>query len=188
MSFWKLSSGVDVRSGVDGTFEVGGGSMEPIPDNTSVLASIDEAKWANRDGNHYVELRWNVLAPDEYKNRKVFQKLWIKDYDPRAKDPEKKKEKAMRMFAAIDKNCGGKLMVIEDEPTDAELSSNLCDKPMIADIMVWEINNDNTGEKSRGNWIRKVSARTNGEVKAAPAKERRGSSAPSKAAETDVPF
>ena len=162
MSFWQLSTGKNAGD-TDGTFEMSGGELEPIPNGTNVLASIEEAKWDNKDGNHYVSLRWSVLAPAEYKNRKLFQKLWIKDHDPRAKDPVKKKDTAMSMFAAIDKNAGGKIVQREEEPTDEVLTKNLCNKTMVALVMLWEMNNEQTGEKMRGNWIKKVTSRTGGE-------------------------
>lgn len=159
MSFWTLSTGEDARE-TDGTFEIAGGDLKPIPSETSVLASIDEAKWdADKEGNQFVSLRWSVLAPEEYKNRKIFQKLWIKDPDPRAKDADKKKDKAVRMFAAIDKNCGGKIMASDAEPTSEKLALNLCGKPMVAVVMVWDMTNETTGEKMTGNWIAKVSPR-----------------------------
>ena len=168
MSFWNLSTGEDARN-TDGTFEIGGGDLAPIPNETNVLAAIDEAKWdATQEGEQYVSLRWNVLAPEEYKNRKIFQKLWIKDPDPRAKDAGKKRDKAIRMLAAIDKNCGGKILSSTDEPTTEKLAINLCGKPMIAVVMEWKMTNETSGETMRGNWIAKVSPRTTGEVKAKP--------------------
>jgi len=189
MSFWKLSTGEDARK-TDGTFEMGGGDLEPIPNETSVLAVIEEAKWDNKDGNHFVSVRWSVLAPSEYKNRKIFQKLWIKDHDPRAKDPVKKKDKAIKMFAAIDKNCGGKVMSSEEEPTDEKLGINFCGKSMIAVIMQWKMQNEQTGEEMKGNWVEKVTARTNGETVStttAP-KVKVGKSFTSEPPEEDVPF
>lgn len=187
MSFWNLSTGEDARE-TDGTFEMGGGDLAPIPNETSVLAAIDEAKWdAAQTGEQYISLRWNVLAPEEYKNRKIFQKLWVKDNDPRAKDAAKKRDKAIRMFAAIDKNCGGKIMSGGDEPTTEKLAINLCGKPMIAVVMEWKMLNEQTGENMRGNWIAKVSPRNTGEVvKAKPATA--FSAAAKSAANGDVPF
>ena len=90
MSFWTTSTGEDLRQ-TDGTYEADGGNLEPIPNNTTAVAMIDEAKWdTTQIGDQFVSLRWTVLSPPEYKNRKVFQKLWIRDPDPRAKDADKK--------------------------------------------------------------------------------------------------
>ena len=148
MSFWNLSTGnVDTS----GTFDMGGGDMEPIPANTQCLAMIDEAKWDEKEGNRYVSLRWSVLQPMEYKNRKVFQKLWVSDPDPSAKDPVKKRDKAVQMLAAIDANAsGGKLMARDEAPTDTSLTQCLTQKPMLIKVMTWKI------EDKVGNWIGQV--------------------------------
>lgn len=153
MSFWSTDDGEDIKKGTDGSFDAGGGSMELIPDGTSVLAYIDEAKWDRTQNlERYISLRWAILAPDELKNRKVFQKLWVLDDDPRAKDPVKKRDKAKRMLAAIDMNAGGKLMKGE-MPTDESMTLHLTNKPMVVKVVVWEQQNRETGEMARGNWI-----------------------------------
>jgi hypothetical protein len=112
--FWNLSDGEDVKETAGtGEFDAGGGNLLPIPGETSVLAAIDEAKWdKTQDGDRFISLRWNVLAPDDYKGRKVFQKLWVLDADPRAKADKvaAKRDKAKKMLGAIDTNCGGKLL------------------------------------------------------------------------------
>jgi hypothetical protein len=169
MSFWNL------EETSTGEFEVGGGEIAPIPADTQCLASIDEAKWDNdRDGNSYVSLRWNVLQPAEYKNRKVFQKLWVRDDDPRAKDAGKKRDKAIRMLGAIDQNAGGKLRAAGVEPTDESLGLALVNKPMLIKVMVWKITDEVTGENKAGNWIGAVSPRSKtaapAVAKAAPVK------------------
>jgi hypothetical protein len=182
MSFWDLSDGEDVTQ-TGGQFEVGGGSMQPIPNDTSCIAFIDEAKWdATRDGQEFISLRWSVVGPADYKNRKIFQKLWVTDADPRARDADKKRDKAKRMLAAIDTNAGGKLMAKAGKPTDESLTICLTNKPMQIKVMVWEMTNDSTGEKSSGNWIAAVSPK--GSVAAAAPK------AVKKAAEEgeEVPF
>ena len=165
MSFWNLENLPE-----NGEFETGGGDIKPIPADTSCLASIDEAKWDHdRDGNTYVSLRWSVLMPAEYKNRKVFQKLWVKDEDPRAKDPAKKKDKAMRMLAAIDFNAGGKLKAAGVEPTDESLGACLVGKPMIIKVMEWKMDDAVTGEIKTGNWIGAVSPKKGAAAPAAKA-------------------
>lgn len=145
MSFWNIDKPTD------GNFETGGGNIEPIPSNTSVLAAPDEAKWDEFQGDRYISVRWAVMAPAEYKNRKIFQKIRVEDEDP------KKQEKAKRMLAAIDANAGGKLMAAGEEPTDKSLTVALCNKPMVLKLQVWEM--EINGEERSGNWISAVSPR-----------------------------
>jgi hypothetical protein len=161
MSFWSMSDGEDAKSNATGEFDAGGGKMELIPDGTSILAYIEEAKWdRNQDQDRYISLRWSVLAPEELKNRKVFQKLWVLDDDPQAKEPAKKRDKAKRMLAAIDTNAGGKLMARNEMPTDETLTSCLTQKQMVVRVMVWEKENRATGNIETGNWIGAVSPKS----------------------------
>ena len=163
MSFWDLSDGESAKdTGTD--YEVPGGNLAPI---------IDEAKWADKDGNEYLSVRWSVLEPEQYKNRKVFHKLWVSDTDPGAKDEAagiKKRDKARRMLAAIDANAGGKLARKDGKPSDDDLALHLCNKPMIIKCMVWEIEDRKTGETITGNWVSAVAPKAKGvDVKAATA-------------------
>lgn len=161
MSFWTMSDGEDVKTNASGEFDAGGGKIELIPDGTSVLALIDEAKWdRNQNGDRYISLRWSVLAPEELKNRKVFQKLWVLDDDPQAKDPVKKRDKAKRMLAAIDTNAGGKLMARNEMPTDESLTSCLTMKQMVVKVLIWEQKDRATGDINRGNFIGAVSPKS----------------------------
>lgn len=144
MSFWTTSDNAGIPS--DGKFEVGGG--EPIPANTSVLACPDEAKWDNFNGDYFINLRWNILQPEAYKGRKVFQKIRVEDAD------SKKRDKALRMLAAIDANAGGKLMASGQKPTDIDLVQNLANKPMVIKLQIWE-----TDDGKKGNWVSAVSPR-----------------------------
>lgn len=184
MSFWNLSTG---ESATDtGTeYEIPGGNMEPIPDGSSVLAIIDEAKWKKKDQNdpaspEYIELRWTIMEPAQYKNRKVFHKLWVTDLDPGAKDKTKaiaKQDKARKMLAAIDANAGGKLSRSPGIPTDETMGVALLNKPMVITLMTWEVS-DSRGTAS-GNWVSAVSPKTRGvEVKeAAPKRQSAAASA-----------
>ncbi len=161
MSFFTTSDGDDLTHNTSGEFDAGGGLMEVIPDGTSVLACIDEAKWDRTPGlQDIISLRWTVLAPEEFKNRKIFQKLWVADDDPRAKDPVKKRDKAKRMLAAIDTNAGGKLLAKGATPTDETLTFCLTNKPMVVKVMVWEMKNPQTGEMGQGNWIGAVAPKS----------------------------
>lgn len=182
MSFWDLNDGTSAAETAETEFEIAGGDMSPIPNGSSVLALIDEAKWENKEGADYINLRWTVLAPDEYKNRKVFQKLWVADDDPNAKDASKaatKRDKAKRMLAAIDANAGGKLAKSKTLPTDDSLTLHLTNKPMIIKVMVWSMpDRDRPGETMEGNWICAVAPKSKGvDVKDAPSPKPRAASA-----------
>jgi hypothetical protein len=172
MSFWKTSAGESVAALRNASFDAGGGSMDPIPDNTSAVALIDEAKWETREGLEYISLRWSVLAPKQYENRKIYQKLWVSDADPSAKDADKKRDKALRMLAAIDTNAGGRLTRVDGKPDNVELSTALVSKPMMIKIMQWSIDDRQTGEKKTGNWIAAVSPKTSLEAAPQPAPQR----------------
>jgi len=146
-NFWKLSDGTTPEQ--TNNFDAGGGDFEPIPDGTDVLAIIEEAGWRQaKDISEpdSIQLRWSVLKPDAYKNRKVFQKI-------KAKDPETKvSDKAKRMLMAIDFNAGGKLAKLDHAPEDNDLMLALMNKPMVLKLRIWEMN-----DKS-GNWVAAVSA------------------------------
>lgn len=154
MSFWGLSSGESATE-TTGEFDAGGGNNEPIPDGTSVLAMPDEAGWKeDRNGVEHLGIRWTVLKPETYQNRKIFHKLFVSDDDPRAKDPAKKRDKALRMLGAIDKNAGGKLLKKEGRPSSDEIALALINKQMVIRLGVWEMEGDN-GPMS-GNWVMSV--------------------------------
>lgn len=158
MSFFTTSENEKIQA--SGEFESGGGNMEPIPNNTDVLAAIDEAGWTRNDttGEDLITLRWNVLAPKEYANRKIWQRLRVLD------DDDKKADKAKRMLAAIDTNAGGKLLASGEQPDDAALMKNLMNKPMVVKAMLWEMKAEDTtdGQARSGNWISKVAPRKGG--------------------------
>lgn len=155
MSFWDLN---DQNEKIDdsGEFDGGGGNIEPIPDGTGALAAIEEAKWDEYQDDEYISLKWRVIQPEAYKNRVVYQKVRVKDADP------KKADKAKRMLAAIDTNAGGKLRKLNQEPADTDLMTALLGKTMAIKIMVWEI------DDKTGNWIAAVSP---GSAKSKPAAE-----------------
>lgn len=149
MSFWNLSDQSE-KLDTTGQFESGGGDIEPIPAKTQVKAAIDEAKWDSYEGDEYISLRWTVLAPAEYKNRKVFQKVRVMD------DDSKKADKAKKMLAAISVNAGGGLLKVAGKPSDQDLQKHLLNKPMALLLQVWEIEKSD-GTTGRGNWISAVS-------------------------------
>jgi hypothetical protein len=146
MSFFVQSNGQAVQS--TGNFESGGG-LAPIPDGTQVLAVIDEAKWDAYQNESYISLRWSVAKPQEYVNRKIFQKIKVQDSDLN------KRDKALLMLAAIDTNAGGKLQAAGVQPDTQALAAALMNRPMVLKLGVWELD-----DKSKsGNWVSKVAPR-----------------------------
>ena len=141
MSFWQKQDGSQVENTT--SFEMGGGDIQPIPNNTALIAAIEEAKWDNYEGDNYISLKWRVMRPAEYANRVLFQKLHV--FDP------KKGDKAKQMLRAIDANSGGKLSRLNDAPEDMDLMTALVSKPMAVKVQIWEING------KTGNWISAVS-------------------------------
>ena len=157
MSFFVQSNGQAVQS--TGNFESGGG-LAPIPDGTQVLAVIDEAKWDTYQNESYISLRWSVARPQEYANRKIFQKIKVMDSDPA------KRDKALLMLAAIDTNAGGKLQAAGVQPDTQALAAALMNRPMVLKLGVWKM--DVNGEEKSGNWVQKVAPRKAGGAAPAP--------------------
>lgn len=171
MSFWQTSEG---KSATDttGKFESNGGIVS-IPENTTCLAMITEANIAEYQGDEYINLTWTVNKPDAYKNRKVFQKVRIFDADT------KKRDKALNMLAAIDKNAGGKLSKSDSAPNNETLL-NLMQKPMLIKVMVWDMND------KKGNWVAAVSPRSTEEP--APVQAPKAKPVDDDAFDPDIPF
>lgn len=183
MSFFQLSTGQAVQA--TGEFESGGGNMEPLPEGTQVLAMVDQAKWDTHDGEYFVSLRWTVAMPEEYKNRKIFQKIKVKNPDA------DKRDKALMMLAAIDANAGGQIMALGAEPEDADLSAALLNRPMVLKLGLWKMQNEK-GEDKSGNWVQKVAPRKKGATApaatpAAPAPRTPASARPVAPARAPVP-
>jgi hypothetical protein len=163
MSFWNTSDQDNAaKTGAD--YNMGGGDMEPIPANTRLKAMIEEAHWDERNGEQYINLRWTVLEPETYKNRKVFQKLRVMDQKP------EKADKAKRMLAAIDANAGGQLAQQDQAPTDMNLANALINKPMLIEVQVWELVGDDNQTRT-GNWVSRVSSASQAQTQQAPARE-----------------
>ena len=172
MGFWDLSDG-ETAANTGTEYEVPSGNIEPIPAGSSVLAMIDECKWEMKPtGEEFISARWTVLAPEEYKNRKVFHKLWVLDMDPSAKDEAsgiKKRDKARKMLAAIDANAGGKLTAKPGRPTNDDLLS-LTNKPMVASMMIWSMPDTRNGGMMHGNWVSAVASKGSKDIHVAEAK------------------
>ena len=185
MSFFSTSDGQEIKA--DGKYESGGGDLPPIPKGTQVLASIDQAKWSEYEGSHYIDIRWTVARPEEYANRKIFQKIRVKDTDVN------KKDKALRMLAAIDSNAGGKLVASGVEPTDESMTLSLANRPMVLKLDVWELDD----KTKSGNWVSQVGPHTKkaSDAPVNPMAAKTAAAAPSAVAhdpvddfEDDVPF
>jgi hypothetical protein len=179
-NFWETEEPISTT----GEFEVGGGNFEPIPAGTQLIAAIKDAGIENtdRDGD-FIKLQWGVLD-GEYKNRVVFQKIHV------FSDDAKKAEKAKRMLAAIDANCGGALMKARVEPTGDSIRAALLAKPMYITVMVWEMEGDN-GFMS-GNWVNAVAPMRKGTTPApSPAtksKQRAATPPPAEDFDDNIPF
>jgi hypothetical protein len=143
-NFWTTSDNKVITT--TGEFS-SGGTIENIPDNTTCLALIDEAGWAEYQGDEYISLRWVIAEPAIYKGRKIFQKVRVFDPDT------KKSDKAKKMLAAIDANCGGKLAQSNESPNDTAMAKALLNKPMLIKVMVWDL------EGRTGNWVSSVAPR-----------------------------
>lgn len=189
MSFFTDSSGAAIVKQESIELE-GGGSIIPMPSGTNIKGAIEEAKFETNDNDGtFISLRWTVAAPELYAGRKVFQKLHVfatkspipgfcKTDAQVAKfkaDMVKKQDKAKRMFAVIDTNCGGKHIAAGEAPTDESLQQHLCGKMMMLQLDVWELEKERNGDpipkadRPSGNWVRKVAPK--GEYKAVPAAE-----------------
>lgn len=154
MGFWDTVDGEDARK-TDGTYDSGAGDFEPIPAGTQVLMAAEQASWDTiKDSDEqFVSIRWTVLQPEQYKNRKIFQKVRVNYSEPG------KRDKAKRMLAAIDANAGGSLIKSSDMPSDADLARALFNRPMIGLVQVWKLKDAQTGEEKTGNFIAAVSPR-----------------------------
>lgn len=150
MSFWELNDNSQ-KLETTGSFESGGGDMEPIPAKTQVKAAMDEVKLDDYQGESYISARWTILAPEQFKGRKIFQKIKVFDADP------KKQDKAKRMLAAIAVNAGGGLLNEADPTSEMALHKHLMNKPMAILLQVWKIKDEQTGELKQGNWVSAVS-------------------------------
>lgn len=148
MNFWETSDNEEIESNKE--FDAGGGDFDPIPAKTNVLAVVDKSEWQQNDFNgDYINIQWSVLAPEEYKNRKVFQNIKVMD------DDDKKADKAKAMLAAIDANAGGKLLASGKRPDDNMLTKALTGKQMMLMLQVWKMDGDD-GQERTGNWVSAV--------------------------------
>ena len=182
MSFFTTSTGENAAATATGEFSAGGGDFAPIPKDTRVLPMCDEAKISEYQGQSYINLKWSIAQPKEYKGRVIFQKIKCWEADA------SKRDKALRMLAAIDANAGGKLAASGAEPTDLSLQTSLTAKPMVLKLGVWDI------EGKTGNWVQEVSKHQPKPGTAAPAPSPKPQPAPKPAPVAmdddldDIPF
>lgn len=182
MSFWDLNDGTKAES--NNSFELASGNLEPIPNDTTCIGAIEEAKWDSYQDDRYISLKWRVMQPDAFANRVIFHKVKVFGMAS-DKDPNATADKAKRMLAAIDANAGGKLMQVTGEPSDMDLMGALVGKMMAIKCMVWEMKDQATGEARSGNWIAAVAPAKGAEISSPVAK-----SEPVEAVDTDedIPF
>lgn len=184
MSFWNTSDGANLQETAEKEFSSGGGDFEPIPDNTNCLALVNGATWkTNNNGDRYIGVRWDIVKPESLAGRVVFQNLWVKDDNPQAKDPAKKRDKDLRMFASIDANAGGKLARSGREPDDDDLALALTNKQMMIKVMLME-----PKDGKPLNWVSAVSPKGGSlevsEVKASVKPQQRQAAVD----DSDIPF
>lgn len=175
MSFWTTSTGEVVAQ--EKEFDMGGGKSQPIPEGTRAVSFVEEAKETEYNGERYYNLKWKVATGD-YKNRVTFQKVRAFDSNPA------KRDKALKMLMAINMNCGGKLHQLETAPTDMDLMTNICNKPMMVEYAVWEMEG-----RDPGNWIKAVSSAKGAASK--PAAQKPAVAAPTEPPmdfDDDIPF
>lgn len=166
----------DTEEASSGKYDSGSNDFEVIPKGTKVLFAIDEVKVEETEKETYINTRWVVMQPEQYKNRKVFHKIRLWDAD------QKKAEKAGKLIKAIDANAGGKLRTYgrsPDEWNDDLLSRALLNKPMLGTLGVWELQD----KSASGNWIMAVEPK--GKVDA-PTQKAKGK--PVVDEDDDIPF
>lgn len=177
-NFWNTSDGKAVEKTKE---HESGSGFDLFPDGEKLLAIIDEVGWSTGYAEEgaaapdVIKMRWTVLAPEKYKNRKVFQNIKVNDEKPTTAD------NAKRMLMAIDQNAGGKLSSLTSEPSDNDLMSALLNKTMVIRMGVWSMNG------KEGNWVNAVSPR-NGQAAAAAAPEAVSSGVPDLNADDPIPF
>ena len=193
MSFWTTSAGTSATENVEakGTYEAPGGNSDPLPDNSSVLAFVEKAGWAkgrDDDGNpEYINLQWRVEQPESVARSVVFQKLWVTDADPNAKDATAKRDKALAMLAKIDAIAGGKLAKIEGKPTDDQLTLALQNKAAVLKLGLWEIEEGGV-VKASGNWVKAISPKGEAELSVPGGAARTGGGFAQDDLDDDIPF
>lgn len=135
---WTTSYEDFQKSG--GKYQAGGSDIDLIPDNTDLVAVIDEVTRDCYNGVNTIKMRFTVLEPEAYSNRKVWKSLYMFEHSTFVLEKqgveaaERKKKKDTAMFEAIDFNAGGECRSSGCEPeelTTEQLQGALMDKRML---------------------------------------------------------
>lgn len=162
MSFWNTSDGSNAAQNAEAVYVAPSGS-DPLPDDAQVVFAIEDVSVKTfDDGGKSIGFMCRANAPQEYANRVFFVNLKPWDHDT------SKRDKALRMLAAIDKNCGGRLAASGQEPTTESLQQALLNRPMIGKLGMYDFEGDQ-GKRITGNYFKGV-APVNRSAQAAPAK------------------
>lgn len=150
MSYFKLSTGENAVT--DGDFKTGNDGFALIPKGQVVKAAITSLKWDQyQDNPEVLALEWVIAKPDQYRNRKLFQKIKLNDPD------SSKRDTAVRMFSAIYANAGGDISKFTSKPTEQQMIGDLANKFMLLELGIWELD-----DKSKsGNFVSRVSPNNN---------------------------
>lgn len=141
MSFWTTTSGEaitkdsEVSTGFDNT---------PIPEGTVVKAILTETTLKEYEGEQYVNYRWDIVAPADYKGRVIFQKLNIYN------EKESKRNNA-RIMLMQSYNIAGKTPPAS-APNEDDLYP-LQNMSALLKLGVWDFTKE--GGKS-GNWVQEI--------------------------------
>lgn len=131
----------DVKEEATGTYEQSN-NFTAIPEGTEVLAHIEAIKWDSFPGSshQHINAKW-VVVGDDYHGRKFFQSIYLKGSDPDGQyyKPEKAADtitSAKKMFVAIDKNAGGRICKLGQEPTDELMEKYIIGAQMLVTLGV----------------------------------------------------
>lgn len=71
--------------------------LQIIPQGTEVLATVTKSEWqtSKYDPNGYINIRWDVQAPEDLSGRVLFQKLRV------TSDKDQTREQAIDMLGAL---------------------------------------------------------------------------------------
>ena len=151
MGLFNLSDGS--KAGGETEYDASEGFGKPLPDNTEVLASCTQIEWGSYNDIDNIKSTWTIVAPAEYKDRKIFKTFYVNDPKPETAD------KARKMLAAIDATHGGKIAALDRDPTDEDLGRALISKLMVLKLGLYE----KEGEKAK-NYVKAVSPRKAGAI------------------------
>jgi len=137
-NFWTTDDGEDIREKVDADKDLpdNGGSFEPLPDKTKVLAIVTDAGIKEKDGAQHAYAVLEIVKPEAYARRKLFPSFWVFDDNPNAADPEKKRKNDKLRFTKLDASCGGKLARKNSAPSGDDIALAFTNKQVIVHVML----------------------------------------------------